>query len=123
MSASKQLLEGALRREFEILLSVALVLEYESVLMRPEHLHYASASASQIEGLIISLLSVAVKIELHDYFGPYSVDPNDNHILSLATHGRADAIVLHNTRHFATPAKASGVNLYIAREALHLLRR
>ena len=96
---------------------------YESVLMRPEHLHYASASASQIEGLIISLLSVAVKRELHDYFGPYSVDPNDNHILSLATHGRADAIVLHNTRHFATPAKASGVNLYTAREALHLLRR
>jgi len=36
--ASRQLLLAALDRQFELLLSVPLILEYEAVLTRPEHL-------------------------------------------------------------------------------------
>ena len=39
--ASRQLLLGALDHRFELLLSVPLILEYEAVLTRPEHLETA----------------------------------------------------------------------------------
>jgi len=38
IGASRQVLEAARARRFDLLLSVPLMLEYESVLTRPEHL-------------------------------------------------------------------------------------
>ena len=42
--ASRQLLISALRKRFDLLLSVPLILEYEAVLKRPEHLRVAAKS-------------------------------------------------------------------------------
>jgi hypothetical protein len=49
--ASRQVLEAARARRFDLLLSVPLMLEYESVLTRPEHL---AASGSEQTGCICS---------------------------------------------------------------------
>jgi len=104
-------------------MSAPLGFEYESVLKRPQHLVFSNSSEAEVDNLVGSLLRVAIHVELGPYFGPYSVDRDDNHVLSLAKHGQADGIVTHNTRHFAAPAAILGVNLYSAGDALHLLRR
>lgn len=46
--ASRQVLEAARARRFELLLSVPLMLEYESVLTRPEHLAAGGASKEDV---------------------------------------------------------------------------
>ena len=43
--ASRQWLSGVLRGEVEVMVSVPLVLEYEAVLVRPENLRRANATA------------------------------------------------------------------------------
>jgi predicted nucleic acid-binding protein len=65
---------------------------------------------------------VAIKVDLDGYAGPQSIDPDDNHVLSLAFQGAADGIVSHNIRHFQLPSQMLGVGLYTPGDALRLLR-
>ena len=120
--ASAALVEAGLRREFALLLSVPLLFEYESVLTRPEHLAYSGFTSGQMDEVLFAILRVGLEIQLDPYDGPSSPDPSDNHILNLARSGSADAIVTFNTRHFASPVRELGVNLYTAVEALRMLR-
>ncbi len=46
--ASRQLLLAALNRRFELLLSVPLILEYEAVLTRPQHLAACGLSRAEV---------------------------------------------------------------------------
>ena len=121
--ASRVLINMALRREFDLLLSVPLSFEYESVLKRAAQMEVSGWSVESAEDLLASLMKVAVEVELEEYLGPRSSDPGDNHILSLAFHGRADAIVTFNTRHFIQPARMMGVELVTPAEAVGVLRR
>jgi predicted nucleic acid-binding protein len=60
--ASRQLLLFALRKRFELLLSVPLMLEYEAVLKRPEHLRTAGATRANIDGILAALAAVGVPV-------------------------------------------------------------
>ena len=51
--ASRQLLVRALERGFPLLLSVPLILEYEAVLTRPEHLSVAGVTNDDIKAVPI----------------------------------------------------------------------
>jgi predicted nucleic acid-binding protein len=113
----------ALRREFDLLLSVPLSFEYESVLKRVAQMEASGLIVDSSEDLLASLIHIAVEIELEEYLGPRSFDPRDDHILSLALHGGADAIVTFNTRHFNRPARMMGVRLVTPAQALDILRR
>jgi predicted nucleic acid-binding protein len=46
--ASRQLLLAALNRQFEWLLSVRLILEYEAVMTRPQHLAACGLSSAEV---------------------------------------------------------------------------
>jgi hypothetical protein len=46
--ASRQLLLAALNRQFELLLSVPLILEYEAVMTRPQHLAASGLSGAEV---------------------------------------------------------------------------
>jgi predicted nucleic acid-binding protein len=46
--ASRQLLLAALNQQFEMLLSVPLILEYEAVLTRPQHLTACGLSITEV---------------------------------------------------------------------------
>jgi predicted nucleic acid-binding protein len=113
----------ALSREFDLLLSVPLTFEYESFLKRIAHREASRLTLDLTEDLLASLLNIAVEVDLDEYRGPRSSDPGDNHILSLALHGRADAIVTFNMRHFDQPARKLGVKLVTPAQALNILRR
>jgi predicted nucleic acid-binding protein len=79
--ASRQLLLGALDRRFEVLLSVPLMLEYEAVLTRPEHLAACGLSANEVERVLDDLASVARQVRLAFRWRPRLSDANDDMVL------------------------------------------
>ena|SRR5215467_975469 len=98
--ASRQVLEAARGRRFELLLSVPLMLEYESVLTRPEHLAASGASTEDVSAVLDELASVGKTVALEIRIRPMLPDPNDEMVLETAINGRADAIVTFNERDF-----------------------
>ena len=98
--ASRQVLEAARARRFDLLLSVPLMLEYESVLTRPEHLAASGASREDVSAVLDELASVGKRVELVIRTRPMLPDPNDEMVLETAINGRADAIVTFNDRDF-----------------------
>jgi len=62
--ASRQLLLLALQHEFILLLSVPLLLEYESVLTRPEHLRSSGLTAAEVGQVLDDLTAVGKPVHL-----------------------------------------------------------
>ena len=56
--ASRKVLEAARTRRFNLLLSVRLMLEYEAVLTRPEHLAASRATKEDVSAVLDELASV-----------------------------------------------------------------
>ena len=98
--ASRKVLEAARSRRFNLLLSVPLMLEYEAVLTRPEHLAASRATMEDVSAVLDELASVARRVELVIRTRPLLSDPNDEMLLETAINGRADAIVTFNDRDF-----------------------
>jgi putative PIN family toxin of toxin-antitoxin system len=98
--ASRWLLEAARDRRFKLLLSVALMLEYESVLSRPEHLAASASTAEDVSAVLDELALVGERVELAVRLRPMLSDPNDEMVLETAINGQADAIVTFNKRDF-----------------------
>ena len=98
--ASRQLLVGALEGSFQLLLSVPLILEYEAVLSRPEHLAACGLSAAEIGRVLDDLAGIAQPVSLSFRWRPRLSDPNDDMVLETAVNGNADAIVTFNQRDF-----------------------
>jgi len=103
--ASRRILEAALARRFELLLSVPLVLEYESVLTRPEQLAASGASKEDVTEVLDELAAVCKRVELAIRLRPMLTDPNDEMVLETAVNGNADAIITFNDRDFARVAE------------------
>ena len=102
--ASRQVLKSARARRFELLLSVPLMLEYESVLTRPEHLHASGATAADVSAVLDELAAIGKGVELVIRTRPMLLDPNDEMVLETAINGLADAIVTFNDRDFRSVA-------------------
>jgi len=98
--ASRRVLEAARARRFKLLLSVPLMLEYESVLTRPENLAASGASREDVSAVLDELASIGKRVELMIRTRPVLSDPNDEMVLETAINGRADAIVTFNERDF-----------------------
>jgi len=121
--ASRQLLEMALAREFELLLSVPLILEYEAVLTRPEHLSASGASAEDVGDMLDGLAAVGRRVRLAFRWRPALPDANDDMVLETAVNGQAHAIVTFNERDFNPVAGGFGCLVMRPGEFLRLLAR
>ena len=60
--ASRQLVLDALDQKFVLLLSTSLLVQYESVLRRPEHLARAGASDAEVTQILDALAGVCVPV-------------------------------------------------------------
>jgi putative PIN family toxin of toxin-antitoxin system len=96
--ASRQLLLAALDRRFELLLSVPLILEYEAVLTRPQHLAACGLSSAEVGHVLDDMAAVARPVRLAFRWRPRLSDPDDDMVLETAINGTADAIVTFNQR-------------------------
>jgi len=121
--ASRLLLLSALDRRFELLLSVPLILEYEAVLTRPEHLAACGLSAGEVERVLDDLTSVARPVKLAFRWRPILSDPDDDMVLETAVNGSADAIVTFNRGDFEEARSGFQCGAILPRHALERMRR
>jgi putative PIN family toxin of toxin-antitoxin system len=115
--ASRRLLVAALERHFTLLLSVALMVEYESVMTRNEHLAVAGLSSDDVAALLDAVALVAEPVRLAFLWRPMLPDADDDMVLEAAVNGRADAIVTMNRRDFVRVAESFGIDVLLPGEA------
>ena len=101
--ASFRLLELLRDSQFEIAVSVPLVLEYEAVLVR--HAVELSLSREAAVGVVDFLCSVAHHQDIHFLWRPSLPDPQDEFVLELAVAANCEAIITHNVRDFVATKK------------------
>lgn len=118
---SRRLLVSALNRRFALLLSTPLMLEYESVLMRADHLTAAGVTAGEVTELLDALSIVGALVYLDFRWRPMLPDPNDDMVIETAVNGSADLLVTFNTRDFAVARKNFGVRVVSTLDAAVVL--
>lgn len=112
------LLDAALSGRLEVLISTALVLEYEAVLTRSEHLFVAGYTLGEIHGLLDAICETGTRVIVQWHWRPQLNDPDDEMVLETAINGCADAIVTFNRADFIRAARRFGLNVLSPREAL-----
>jgi putative PIN family toxin of toxin-antitoxin system len=117
--ASRQLLICALDRQIELLASVPLMLEYEAVLTRPEHLDASGLTAQQVGEVLDALAKVLIPVHMNFRWRPRLKDPGDEMVLETAVNGEADRLVTFNLRHLAVAARDFGIRVLRPRDAWH----
>lgn len=120
--ASRQLLLGALNHRLELLLSVPLMLEYEAVLTRREHLAASGLKRAEVESILDDLATVAKPVRLAFRWRPTLLDPDDDMVLETAINGSADAIVTFNQRDFTGFCKDFDFAVLLPSAALQYIR-
>ncbi len=120
--ASRQLLLAALNQQFELLLSVPLMLEYEAVLTRPQHLAACGLSSAEVGRVLDDLASVARPVRLAYRWRPRLSDPDDDMVLETAINGTASAIVTFNQRDFSSGTKGFHCAVILPAVALQQIR-
>jgi putative PIN family toxin of toxin-antitoxin system len=103
--ASRRLLVAVLGRRCELLVSASLLIEYESVLKRPEHRAASGASIEDIDRLLDGLARVAEPVEVSYFWRPYLADPGYELVLEAAVNGGADMIATFDLRHLAVATR------------------
>ena len=120
--ASRRLLTAALERRFTLLASVPLMIEYQAMMTRPEHLTASGLSADDVSVLLDAAAAVVEPVRLAFLWRPAVRDPDDDMVLEAAVNGQADAIVTFNRRHFATAARRFGLKVILPAQALEDMR-
>jgi predicted nucleic acid-binding protein len=120
--ASRQLLLAALNQEFDLMLSVALILEYEAVLTRPEHLAVFRISTAEVSAVLDDLAAVAQPVKIDFRWRPSLPDPDDDMVMETAVNGNAHGIVTFNLRDFQVTSKMFDCAVLLPREALQQIR-
>jgi putative PIN family toxin of toxin-antitoxin system len=121
--ASRLLLMAGLDRSYQLLASVPLMLEYEAVLTREEHLVAAGLSAEDVQTLLDAVALVAEPVRLAYLWRPLLRDAEDDMVLETAVNGRAEVLVTLNLRDFASAKGMFGVEIVSPAEGLVRLRK
>ncbi len=116
--ASAALIDQALDQAFTLLLSVALVLEYEATCRNPAQRIMSGLSEAEISNIISALCAVSEPVTPRFLWRPQLRDPADEMVLETAINGNADALVTFNRRDFGDAPGDFGIALLAPREAL-----
>ena|SRR5436189_4671645 len=119
--ASRVLLTAALEQRYPTLASVPLMLQYESVLTRAEHLAAAHISTADVEILLDALAMVIEPVRISYLWRPVLSDASDDLVLETAVNGRADILVTFNRRHFEPAAAPFGLEILAPADAVQRL--
>ncbi len=117
--ASFELLSRLTEKAFEIVISVPLVLEYESVLLR--HVAASTLEENDVRDFVDYICEVADRQDVFFLWRPFLRDAGDDLVLEVAVAAQCDAIVTHNVRDFVG-AERLGVRVVTPGEFLRLLR-
>ncbi len=106
--------------DFEIAVSVPLVLEYESAAKKV--LDSLPLSESYLDDILDYICSVATRRKIHYRWRPQLGDPGDEMVLELAVESESDLIVTYNKRDFRG-AERFGIRVATPKEFLEEIGR
>lgn len=118
--ASAALMLNVAEKRVKPLLSVALVLEIESVLCRPEHLAATGLSVAMVQDFVDELCALSEPVQIHFAWRPMLHDAADEMVLEAAVNGQADALVTFNLKDFLPAASGLGVEVIAPITALRV---
>jgi putative PIN family toxin of toxin-antitoxin system len=109
LGAGTRVLLAVAERRCTVLVTTAVFLEYEAVLLRPEHRLATHMDPADVEGFLAAFASASEPVELNFLWRPQLRDPADELMLEAAVNGRAEALVTHNVGDFQTATARFGV--------------
>lgn len=96
--ASRQLVLDALDGKFALLLSTSLLIEYESVLCRPQHLARAQATAAEVMEILDALAGICVPVVFDYNWRPTGAHADDELVIETAINGHANVVATFNLK-------------------------
>jgi len=96
--ASYQVLKAVEKGKIKIILSTALLFEYEDILVRNRSV--PGLSVRDIDVVLDNLCKLAEHHRIFFLWRPYLAGPKDDHILELAVASGTTTIVTHNIKDF-----------------------
>lgn len=121
--ASAALLLLASQRVLRPVVSPTSAVEYEAVLLRPQHGAAAGLRQAQVQLFVDRLLDLMTTIKIHVRWRPLLLDPDDEHVLEAAISGRAEAIITFNSRDFGPAPMHFGIRTLTPRAMLEEITR
>lgn len=121
--AARRLLVAALERRFTLLASVPLMIEYQAVMTRPEHLKVSDLSVDDVGVVLDAVAAIIEPVRLAFLWRPVARDQDDDMVLEAAVNGQADAIVTFNVRDFGQAAVRFGIEVLSPGEAWKLVEK
>ncbi len=94
-----------------MLVSLALILEYEAVCQRADHLLASGLTRAEVTSVIDGLVLLAEEVTPYFRWRPQLRDAGDEMVLEAAVNGRAHAIVTFNAREYGTAPARFGIEL------------
>jgi putative PIN family toxin of toxin-antitoxin system len=116
--ASRHLLVAGLERRFIMLASVPLLIEYQAVMTRQEHLAVSRLSVRDVEDLLDAVAATVEPVWLDFLWRPVLIDADDDMVLETAVNGQANSIATFNRRHFVSVRKQFGIDVLSPAEAV-----
>src|SRR5579884_3037357 len=120
--ASRWLLRAGLERKITLVTSVPLMLEYEAVLTRTEHVGTLGFSQQEVLAILDAISAVSDHTRLSFRWRPLLSDGNDDMVLETAINGRAELLVTFNIRDFGSSGEPFGCRTVLPRNAVILIR-
>ncbi len=109
--ASNALLRSVAMQELTPLITTALFLEYEDVLLRPEQRLVHKLDSDDVVKFLAAFASSSEPVDVRYQWRPQLADANDEMVLEAAVNGRADALVTHNLKDFTLAARKFGLRV------------
>lgn len=109
LGASNSVLLAVAEGRCTPMVTTAVFLEYEAVLLRPEQRLATGMTPEDVEGFLAAFASAAEPVELNFLWRPQLRDPADELMLEAAVNGRAEALVTHNIDDFQSATERFGV--------------
>lgn len=100
------------------IVTIALFLEYEAVLKRPEHRLASGLTLKKVDLFLSALASGCVGAETNFRWRPQLGDPNDEMVLEAGLNGGATAIITHNLKDFRQVKTRFGIDVITPQEAI-----
>jgi putative PIN family toxin of toxin-antitoxin system len=116
--ASAAILRAALKRRVRLVASVPLMIEYEAVMTRGEHLLRAGLGSQDVRKFLDELAAVMEPTRIHYLWRPQLSDAGDDLVLEAAVNGQVQVLVTFNLRHFLHAAQRFAVDVLRPGETL-----
>ena len=123
LGASNRILVAVAEQRCIPLVTTALFLEYEAVLLRPEQQLATGLGPADVDGFLAAFASASEAVELDFLWRPQLKDPSDEMVLEAAVNGRAKALVTHNVTDFEEASVRFGIPTWSPSRLLKELNR